>query len=516
MESPEPTAMRVAIFVIAYDAVNTLARTIERIPAEVLDRVEEIFVIDDASTDNTYYAALGFKQARGLDKLVVFRNAAPLRYGGNQKRGYQYALDRGFDIVVLLHADGQYAPEALPRLLAPLIAGETDMVIGSRMAEGGHPLADGMPLYKYVGIKLLSWLQNRLVGLRLAEWHSGYRLYRVGALARLPFRANTDDWHFDTELLIQFKEAGLRITESPVPTYAGKELRGGSGVAYAFHCLLAVVRYRMHKADWVSVPAFDVGGPLPPHYQHKPVPYSSHSLIMAELERLRPRRVLEVGTATGFLTRQMRDLGLVVTGVELDSDAAREAAPFCERMLVGDLEALDDRELGAHFDAIICGDVLEHLRDPWATLQRLVALLAPGGHVILSLPNIANWVCRWQLLRGSFEYMALGPMDRTHLRFFTRKTALGLLRDAGLELQAIAPTPLPLPSLSSLFAPGRALGWVHGLNAAVTRLRPTLFGYQFVLVGRKSTTPAVLPPGSATLRGELQGAHGHAGTLRVD
>jgi 2-polyprenyl-3-methyl-5-hydroxy-6-metoxy-1,4-benzoquinol methylase len=501
MQSPGPKQPRVAIFVIAYDAVNTLARTIERIPAEVLDHIEEIFVIDDCSTDNTYYAALGFKQARGLDKLKVFRNAVSLRYGGNQKRGYQYAIDRGFDVVVLLHADGQYAPEVLPQLLEPLLNDEADMVIGSRLAEGGKPVAGGMPVYKYLGIRVLSWLQNRLVGLRLSEWHSGYRLYRCAALARLPFALDSDDWHFDTELLVQFKEAGLRIAERPIPTYAGDELRSVSGLAYAFNCLLAVVRYRLHKAGWIDVGAFQVGGPLPPHYQHKPVPHSSHSVMMGQLERLRPHSVLELGTATGFLTRQMRDLGCEVTGVELDASAAAEAAPFCTRMLVGDLEDLSDAEIGGPYDAIVCGDVLEHLRDPWTTLERLVGRLAPGGHVIVSLPNIANWVCRWQLLRGTFEYMALGPMDRTHLRFFTRKTALALVRGAGLEIQDCMPTPLPLPSLSALFSPGRSLAWMHRFNATVTRLRPTLLGYQFVVVGRKSTTPAVLPPGTNELRG---------------
>lgn len=129
-------------------------------------------------------------------------------------------------------------------------------------------------------------------------------------------------------------------------------------------------------------------------------------------------------------------------------------------------------------------------------LARLVDRLAPGGNVIVSLPNVANWVCRLQLLRGSFEYMALGPMDRTHLRFFTRKTALALVAQAGLEVTASAVTPLPLPSLSALFDPGRPLGWVHKFNALLTSLAPTLLGYQFVIVGRKSTTPAVVPPGA--------------------
>lgn len=497
---PIPTAKRVAIFVIAYDAVNTLAQTIERIPPEVAERVEEIFVIDDCSQDNTYYAALGYKQARGLDKLKVFRNQVNRRYGGNQKAGYRYAIEQGFDIVVMLHADGQYAPEALPALLAPLLADEADMVFGSRMASGGNPLKGGMPLYKFLGNKVLTWLENHILDMDLSEFHSGYRLYSCAALARLPFLANSDDWHFDTEILIQFKEAGLRIAERPIPTYYGDEICHVNGIGYAFNCLRAALAYRAHKAGWIDVPAFQVSGPPRAAYEHKPDPHSSHGQIMREVERLGGRHVLELGTSTGYLTRRMAALGCLVTGVEHDPLAAQEAAPACRRMVVADLDALDWRLLEGPYDLIVCGDVLEHLKDPWAALDHALERLAPGGHVVVSLPNIAHWLWRLKLLGGGFDYMAKGPLDRTHLRFFTRKTAIALLQQAGLKVTRVGHTPLPLPTLAEVFAQGRALGWVHALGAMLTGLRPTLLAYQFVLVGQKSTTPAIGPPITGELR----------------
>ena len=172
---------RIGIFVIAYNAVNKLDWTIDRIPEEVWDKVEEVFLFDDCSTDNTYYAAIGYKHAKHLEKLTVHRNTKNLRYGGNQKAGYQYAIERGFDIVVMLHADGQYAPEVLGQLLEPLENNEADMVFGSRMAAGGDPLKGGMPFYKYIGNRILTGLENRIVGTNLSEFHSGYRLYSCGA-----------------------------------------------------------------------------------------------------------------------------------------------------------------------------------------------------------------------------------------------------------------------------------------------------------------------------------------------
>ena len=147
---------RIGIFIIAYNAVQHLNKTIARIPPEIYEAVEEIFVIDDCSQDNSYYAALGYKAEFDIKKLTVHRNKKNQGYGGNQKVGYQYAIDRGFDIVALVHGDGQYAPEALPALLEPLIKGEAEMVFGSRMATSTSALKGGMPIYKFLGNRILT------------------------------------------------------------------------------------------------------------------------------------------------------------------------------------------------------------------------------------------------------------------------------------------------------------------------------------------------------------------------
>ena len=182
---PEP---RIGILVVAYNAATTLASVLDRIPPSMRSRIEEVVVADDASPDSgsTYLVGLGY-QTRGSDlPLTVVRREVNLGYGGNQKAGYRYAIDRGFDIIAMLHGDGQYAPEALPEILEPLIRGEADAVFGSRMMVPGAARRGGMPLYKYVGNKILSTTQNRLTGSQLSEWHSGYRAYSVKALASIP------------------------------------------------------------------------------------------------------------------------------------------------------------------------------------------------------------------------------------------------------------------------------------------------------------------------------------------
>lgn len=246
---------KIGLFIIAYNAVNHLNKTIARIPKEVYDDVEEIFVIDDCSSDNSYYAALGYKAQYGIDKLTVHRNEKNQGYGGNQKVGYQYAIDRGLDIVALIHGDGQYAPEALPSLLDPLVAGEADMVFGSRMSKPVEALKGGMPMYKFVGNRILTGIQNRLSGLNLSEYHSGYRLYATKALQQLPFESFTNTWHFDTQIILAMAERNLRIVERPIPTYYGDEICHVNGIPYAMHCLLTTYQfYRNRKRRTLSYP----------------------------------------------------------------------------------------------------------------------------------------------------------------------------------------------------------------------------------------------------------------------
>jgi glycosyltransferase involved in cell wall biosynthesis len=235
-------AKRIGIFVIAYNAENKLAGVLGRIPPQIVEKVEEIFVIDDCSTDRTYDVGRSY-DGPAAAKLTVHRNPVNLMYGGNQKRGYQYAIERGLDMVVLLHGDGQYAPEVMDRLLDPLERGRAEMVMGSRMLEQGAALRGRMPLYKYVGNKILTTTQNWLLGTRFSEFHSGYRAYACHALKTLDFDAMTDSWHFDTQIIMEFLRRGYQITEVPIPTYYGDEICHVNGIPYAYQCVRATAQY---------------------------------------------------------------------------------------------------------------------------------------------------------------------------------------------------------------------------------------------------------------------------------
>ena len=211
----------------------------------------------------------------------MVRHTKNLGYGGNQKAAYKLAIERGLDIVVLLHADGQYAPEMLPEMVAPLERGECDAVMGSRMMEKGAARRGGMPLYKLVGNRILTGAENAMLGARFTEFHSGYRVYSTSALRDIPFEHNTDDFDFDTQIIVQLLDAGKRILEIPIPTYYGDEICYVNGMRYAKDVIKDVLEYRLvtmgfGTSEWV---------PKPQDYAFKDGDGSSHAVILEMMAR---------------------------------------------------------------------------------------------------------------------------------------------------------------------------------------------------------------------------------------
>jgi 2-polyprenyl-3-methyl-5-hydroxy-6-metoxy-1,4-benzoquinol methylase len=220
-------------------------------------------------------------------------------------------------------------------------------------------------------------------------------------------------------------------------------------------------------------------------YALKRDPYSSHSVILDWLGAGRGRRLLDVGAADGLLSRLLTERGWKVTGLEADPAAAAAGAPHCERMIVADLDA-GVPPLEGEFDAIVCADVLEHLRDPAAALAALRRALAPDGEVVISIPNVAHLWMRLSLLAGRFDYAERGILDRTHLRFFTRRTLAALVTGAGLRVARLTPTPVPLYQVVPPRWHGRALAAVHALSAGSARVWPRLLAYQYVVGARRA------------------------------
>ena len=203
-------------------------------------------------------------------------------------------------------------------------------------------------------------------------------------------------------------------------------------------------------------------------------PYGGHARLLRLTLEGRPKDVLDVGCSSGYLARPLTEAGVRVVGIELDPDAAAEARSVCEQVVVGDVETTKLPFEPRSFDVVLCGDVVEHLRNPEATLARLRPLLRSGGRLVLTTPNVANWAMRLSLLAGRWRYTERGILDRTHAHLFTRKTLVETVERAGYDVVALDHT-APVPVVGT---PG-----IERAAHAFAKLRPSLFAYQFLLAG---------------------------------
>ncbi len=234
-----PDVPRIVIVMPAYNAAKTLERTYADIPHEL---VHHVILVDDVSKDETVEVA----KRLGLEVIVHRQN---LGYGGNQKTCYDRALEWGADVVVMLHPDYQYDATRIPQLVAPILTGERDLMLGSRFL--GDPLAGGMPKWKYISNRFLTGVENMAFGLQLSEYHTGLRAYSRRLLETIPYRRNSDDFVFDQELIAQVVAAGgLSIGEIAVPTRYFDEASSVNfkrSVVYGLSTLRVVARYLAHR-----------------------------------------------------------------------------------------------------------------------------------------------------------------------------------------------------------------------------------------------------------------------------
>jgi SAM-dependent methyltransferase len=465
-------APRIGIVVVAYNAQSTLVNTLDRIPIDFRSRIDEILVCDDASQDDTFGQGQLWASQPNRPRTHVLRHTKNLGYGGNQKAAYALAIEHGLDLVVLLHGDGQYAPECLPDMVAPFELSDCAAVFGSRMMVKGAARRGGMPLYKRWGNRILTGFENSVLGTGLSEFHSGFRAYRTDFLRSIPFDSNSDGFDFDTQIIAQILHVGGRIAEVPIPTYYGDEICYVNGLKYARDVVSDVLEYRVAKSGfgtcaWV---------PSPTEYAFKDDDGSSHAILLMMLRQMEPSRVLDLGCSGGMVAQEARTAGHFVVGVDgIEAPGVRD---HMDAFFLADLEEGIPHEVGSGYDVVIAGDVIEHLRRPLNALQDIARVLRPGGQVLLSVPNFAHWYPRLRVALGTFGYDRRGILDETHLRFFTRNSLRRLVRDAGYDILEESATGLPLRTIAADSGVTRML---HRVDELFVRTRPTIFAYQYLM-----------------------------------
>lgn len=240
----------VVVVLPAYNAERTLETTYREI---ALDVVDEVILVDDGSTDHT----LAVAKDLGILTIAHLQNRG---YGANQKTCYRAALERGADIVVMLHPDYQYTPRLVPAMAHVLATGQFDVVLGSRIL-GGQAVKGGMPIYKYVSNRVLTLVQNLLMGAKLSEYHTGYRAFTRTVLETVPLDRNSDDFVFDAQMLSQILYAGFRVAEITCPAKYfpdASSINFARSLRYGLGCVVTAVQFRLSRWGIARFRVFDM------------------------------------------------------------------------------------------------------------------------------------------------------------------------------------------------------------------------------------------------------------------
>jgi glycosyltransferase involved in cell wall biosynthesis len=473
-----PIKNKLLIFIVAYNAETTIKQVLSRIPAALKNSFSvEILAIDDASTDQTFNIGKSAKVELNLPfPLTVLRNPKNLGYGGNQKIGYHYAIERGFDFVALIHGDGQYAPECLPTLMEGFSNPEVGAVFGSRMMKSGHALKGGMPLYKFIGNKILTGIENTLLKSHLSEFHSGYRIYKTGALKQIPFDLNTNDFHFDTEIIVQLTAKCIPIIELPIPTYYGSEICRVNGLKYAKDVVKTVLQYRAQQLGIFYDPRFDVINSEDnkiSQYIKKSSGVSTHTHAFKSITL--GSHVLDIGCASGYMGEWLKShKKCYVTGLDRYSDDAHQNLDeFHEADLSQGLPEIDYSK----FNTCLLLDVIEHLPNPEQFAKELHRAFEkrPTTKILVSTGNVAFFIVRLMLMFGYFNYGKRGILDITHTRLFTFSSFRRLWEQGGFEIVSKAGIPMPF----DLMINNKKLSnFLYRVNQFLISLFPGFFSYQ--------------------------------------
>jgi glycosyltransferase involved in cell wall biosynthesis len=489
---------RLLIFIVAYNAQTTIEKVLSRIPPSLQSENVEVLIIDDSSKDDTFRNGLRYQRQNSAFKITVLRTPENQGYGGNQKLGYRYAIDNGFDIVALVHGDGQYAPEKLPALIAPLVTGEADAVFGSRMIDKRAARQGGMPLYKWLGNQVLTAFQNRILGTSLSEFHTGYRLYSTSALSQIPFEKNTNDFHFDTEIIIQFVLRKLRIAELPIPTFYGDEVCHVNGLKYAWDVFKSTIKARLCAIHLFYDRKFDVNPEMAAAHSDKLGFPSSQTFAVDSC--VEGSNVLQLGLGHANVAAELERRACQVTAIDFtanelaeNQDAIHSAA---NPSLQGDLSS---------FDQVLLMDLIEHLHDPESFMEALRKQTAGRRpEVIITSANVAFFVPRIMLALGQFNYSRKGILGIGHRRLFTFRSLSSLLQQAGYELLEARGVPAPFPLAIGTNFWSRML---LKLNEILIKFSKGLFAYQICIRARALPDSRHLLKetisGSAALRSQL-------------
>jgi len=335
-----------------------------------------------------------------------------------------------------------------------------------------------MPLYKWFGNQILTHIENKLLGTHLSEFHTGYRAYRIATLKKLPFIHNSDDFHFDTEIIIQLLATKCNIVEVPIPTFYGDEKCHVNSLKYAKDCVNSIMRYHLVNIGLFYSRNFDFDLFETESYRFKKSPYSLHQYVLRN-EFTVDSVTIELGANRGLLSSHIAKRVREHWAIDIFTpDLAGDS-----KALALDLNNLfSDTLPQRYFDHCFALDVIEHLNDPENFLVETFNILKANAKLYVSTANIAYCPMRMLLSFGQFNYGKRGILDKTHKRLFNVHTLKRLLQSYGFRIEKIVGFG---PPLTDLISNRPLMRFIEKIHSFFSRLYPPLFAYNFLIIATR-------------------------------
>ena len=468
--------MKVLIYIVCYNAQEHICSVLKRIPPQYRNDPNIMVVVsDDCSSDNTAETALQACKELGYANYEVFKTKVNQGYGGNQKIGYNYGCNNDFDYVILLHGDGQYAPEELDNFFRLFNKDKADVILGSRMLIKKNALKGGMPIIRFISNIILTKIQNFLAQTDFAEFHTGYKAYSTKFLKEVPFELNSNDFDFDTDILLQAKFLEKNIKEFPISTFYGKEKSSVKLIKYGIDILRTTLKFKMQQIGIGCSLKFRGSKQLV--YKDKfGYKFTTHYHLLEIIKTYKPKRILEIASGAGYLGEKLQNENIWLTGIDLFPLQNKYYQEFfCEN-----IEQFDWNKIqGDRFDIVCLMDILEHLKEPEKLLLKLRSNpRLENALFVISVPNVAFFSVRIGLLLGRFNYADRGILDIDHKRLFTYSSFHAMLKECGFKIKKTIPVPPAFKLISKSFISDILTVIFILLN----KVLPGLFSFQIIKI----------------------------------
>jgi hypothetical protein len=457
---------------------------LKRIPDSVIKCDHEILILIDGSRETEFHSATKTVKGFELLNIQILIIAEGLGHGGSQKLAFHYAIKQDFDLVIIIDGSGQYFPEDIEKLMSSLTGSDAQAVMGSRFLNRTKKMRSQMSFYRYLGNLAVSFLQNKILGLKFSEFHSSLRAFRVKSLEKIPFFFNSNGRQFDTEILIQLNLKNFHVIEIPISFIGRFRTKVLEYFMYGFDVVKLSIKFRLHMMSIFYERKFDVSSSVDKYTLKAGYP-SSHQFTLNEVRK--NSRVLDVGCGNSLVGSELMKLGCWVEAIDCENSKGLNRINKFTKMNLND----ESENIPVHnFDYVLLLDVLEHLEEPEIFVWNLrTQAHGKRPNILVSVPNIGFFVMRLQLLFGRFNYGIKGILDMGHRRLFTFYTIRKMFEDAGFDVLKCKGIPAPYPEAIGKNMLSLSL---LKINSLLIKIFPKLFSYQIFMVAAPLPTLDIL------------------------